>query len=97
MLGRQANCAVEFFSEPEIFESLHQAFEFPTLITGATLGISFHVFMTLQGSDFIANFTGSSAKILEIHGFTGTQGTRPNAAPDKAHLSIHLKTSSTDT
>ena len=40
-----------------------------------------HGFTILLGSDFMSNFMGSSAKILEIHGFTGTQGTRPNAAP----------------
>ena len=28
----------------------------------------------------MSNFMGSPAKILEIHRFTGTQGTRPNAA-----------------
>ena len=53
---------------------------------GATLEISIHGFTILLGSDFMSNFMGSSAKILEIHGFTGTQGTRPNAAPE-----IHLK------
>ena len=50
---------------------------------GATLEISIHGFTILLGSDFMSNFMGSSAKILEIHGFTGTQGNRPNAAPGR--------------
>ena len=31
---------------------------------------------------------GSPEEILDIHGFTGTQGPRPNAAPE-----VHTKTS----
>ena len=50
--------------------------------TGATLGISIHGCTFHQESDFVSSLTGSLAKDLEIHGFTGTQGTRPNAAPD---------------
>ena len=59
---------------------------------GVTLGISIHGFTTLQGSDFISNFTGSSAKILEIHGFTGTQGTRPNVAPEVSKPNLSHQT-----
>ena len=57
-------------------------------LTGATLGISTNEFTTPKESHFILNIkislvqTGSPAEVLEIHGFTGTQGTRPNAAPD---------------
>ena len=48
---------------------------------GATLGITIHGFTIAQGPHFILKFEGFLAKVLEIHGFTGTQGTRPNAAP----------------
>ena len=48
---------------------------------GVTLGLSIHGFTTIQELDFISDFKGFLEQILEIHGFTGTRGTRPNAAP----------------
>ena len=60
--------------------------------TRATFGIPFKGFTFSQGSQSISNFkgfqhmlensTGSLVEVLENHGFTGTQGTRPNVAPD---------------
>ena len=49
--------------------------------TGVTLGISIQGFTTIQETDFISNLKGFLEYIFEIHGFTGTQGTRPNAVP----------------
>ena len=37
--------------------------------------------------------TGSLAEVLEIHGFTGTRGTRPNAAPGGVRLIFHKENS----
>ena len=57
--------------------------------TGAALGFSINGFTTYKESHFILNFKGSLVKgleihgspeeVLEIHGFTGTHGTRPIA------------------
>ena len=52
------------------------------------LGISIHGCTFHQESDFVSSLTGSLAKDLEIHGFTGTQGTRPNAAPANGRSKI---------
>ena len=50
-------------------------------MTGATLGILINGFTTSKESHFILLLKGSLVQALEIHGFTGTRGTRPNAAP----------------
>ena len=48
----------------------------------AMLGIQSTGSLLILNAHFILNFKFSIAQALEVHGFTGTQGTRPDAAPD---------------